>query len=57
MTTVHDAQGHQTWPLPSPGNDRGNGWHLHRACDADQRARHPEVTELAGGFTIKGGEA
>lgn len=53
MTTVHDAQGHQTWPKPPVGEDHGITWHLHTACDADQRTRHPEITELAGGFEIK----
>lgn len=53
MTTVHDTNGHQTWPKPPVGEDHGITWHLHAACDADQRTRRPEVAELAGGFMIR----
>ncbi|WBL18482.1 hypothetical protein [Citricoccus sp. NR2] len=53
MGTVHDTHGHQTYPLPGPGNDRGNAYHLHRATDADQRTKYPEVAELARGFEVR----
>lgn len=53
MTTVHDTHGHQTYPMPPAGEDHGITWHLHTACDADQRTRRPEVAELAGGFMIR----
>lgn len=55
MTTVRDHHGYQTYPPPGPAESRGSGWHLHRACDADQRARFAEVAELATGFTIEEG--
>ncbi|MGO1664116.1 MAG: hypothetical protein ACTHZD_16095 [Micrococcaceae bacterium] len=52
MSTVVDHHGYQVYPIPRAGASRGISWHLHRACDADQRAKYPEVAELATDLTI-----
>lgn len=51
MSTVIDHHGNQVWP-PREYGDRGNGWHLHMACDADLRSRSATVALLAETITI-----